>query len=127
MILPMSIFLNVLGRLLTAPGETPGQALTYRGNSQAPGRPSVDTSRKTEARIDPRAPARERIEKPRPCEPAGAGLQRSPLPAAGRSRECQDARNLPQRWLELPHLPVVDGLRIGAQPNGDLLLEEPQV
>jgi Mg-chelatase subunit ChlD len=54
MIFPMSIFRDVLDRLLTAPGETPSQALTERRDSPTPRRrPPVDSPEK------PRLAARE--------------------------------------------------------------------
>ena len=49
------------------------------------------------------------------------------LRVAGRIQEGHDAGNEPQSRVDLPHLPVVDCRRIGAQVGGGLLLEESKV
>ena len=48
MIFPMRIFRDVLDRLLTAPGETPSQALTHRGKSSPSARQASVDSPKTQ-------------------------------------------------------------------------------
>jgi Mg-chelatase subunit ChlD len=47
MIFAMSIFRNVLDRLLTAPGEMPGQGLAVRSNSTKAVRPPADSAGKS--------------------------------------------------------------------------------
>jgi hypothetical protein len=61
------------------------------------------------------------------CGSDESDLQGSLPPATGRSRGSQNAGDQAQLCLDPPHLPVVDGRRIRAQPGGSLSLEEPQV